>query len=206
MTTQEFLELLKRPHEHSGLEYKGPGARTNKPFFAKVVRAVLGMANRRDGGFIIIGVEDVSGKINPIGMNDDDLRTWKYDDVADLIGEYSDPSISFELEIQENENRKYVLLIVKEFPDIPIVCKKNYSNNDGREILRKGACYVRSRRKPETTEIPSQEDMRDLLDLAIEKGVRKYVIQSQKAGITTFSRGSELTDSQRFEEELKEFK
>ncbi|GAI24923.1 unnamed protein product, partial [marine sediment metagenome] len=88
------------------------------------------------------------------------------------------PSISFDLEVQEYDGKNYVVLEIHVFEQLPILCKKDYP-----EVLRRGACYVRSRRKPETTEIPTQEDMRDLLDLAIEKGLRKYVTLAYRAGV-----------------------
>ncbi len=70
-----------------------------------------------------------------------------------------------------------MVLYIAEFDDIPILCKKDYP-----DVLRKGACYVRPRRKPETTEIPTQEDMRDLLELAAEKRLRKHLEQTKRAG------------------------
>ena len=65
---------MSRGYEINAVEFKGPGARTDKPFFAKVVKAVLGMASRRDGGLVIIGVEDKQWE--PVGLNDDELATW----------------------------------------------------------------------------------------------------------------------------------
>lgn len=53
----QFVELLALGHEQQGVEFKGPGPRTDKYLQGKVLRAILGMANRRDGGHIIIGVE-----------------------------------------------------------------------------------------------------------------------------------------------------
>lgn len=58
MTNQEFASYLALNHELQGVEFKGPGPRSDKQLFAKVVRAVLGIANRRDGGLLIIGVDD----------------------------------------------------------------------------------------------------------------------------------------------------
>ena len=69
-----------------------------------------------------------------------------------------------------------------EFDDIPVLCKRAYGN-----VLRDGACYVRPRRKPETSEIPTQADMRDLLDLATEKEVRKYLERAQRLGLISLS-------------------
>src|SRR5918992_3524376 len=67
---------------------------------------------------------------------------------------------------------------VKEFADIPVLCKRSYDN-----VLREGACYVRSRRKPETSEIPTLADMRDLLDLATEKRLREHLALLERIGL-----------------------
>lgn len=178
MTDEEFVTNLALDYEPPGIEFKGPGLASDKHLFAKVARAVLGMANRRDGGRVIIGVDCRRNVVNRIGLTKSQLKTWNYDDVASKLAEYADPSISFELEERENAGNRYVILEIKEFEDVPILCNQDYPN-----VLRKGACYVRSRRKPETTEIPTQEDMRDLLDLAMEKRLRKYMTIAQRTGI-----------------------
>ncbi len=167
------------PHELSGVEFKGPGLLSDRGLVAQVVRAVLGMANRRDGGSVIIGVRDNAGALTPAGLDDNELRTWTYDAVADQIARYADPGVSFELEIKEHDGNQYVVLEVAEFSDIPVLCKRSYDN-----VLRDGACYVRTRRKPETTEIPKQTEMRDLLDLAIEKGVRQFLERAERVGLS----------------------
>ena len=93
---------------------------------AVVVRAVLGMANRRDGGRVIIGVEEVDNELNPVGLNEADLATWNYDDVADRLAVYADPSVSFEREVKEYNGNQYVILYIEEFADIPVLCKRHY--------------------------------------------------------------------------------
>ncbi len=177
MNEEEFVALLDLGHEVTGTEFKGPGPASDRHLFARVIKAVLGMVNRRDGGRVIVGVEDNGGTPNPVGLTKPDLDTWKYDDVAAKLAEYADPSVNFELKQVRHNGKDYVVLYVAEFEDIPILCKKGYS-----DVLRKGACYVRPRRKPETTEIPTQEDMRDLLDLAAEKRLRKHLEQARRAG------------------------
>ena len=200
MTDEEFAQLLAFSHETSGLEFKGPGARSDRQLFARVVRAALGMANRRDGGIIVIGVEDTGESLNPVGLNDNDLDSWRYDYVADGIASYADPSVSFELEIKEHDSKKYVVLVIREFEDIPVLCKRSYQG-----VLRDGACYVRTRRKPETTEIPAQAEMRDLLDLATEKALRKFITQAQRAGM--ISSGTPLPDDRGlFDKQLEDLR
>ncbi len=182
MTDEEFAQILARGYERNGEEFKPAGPATDGYLFAQVARAALGMANRRDGGKVVIGINDTNHGLTPVGISASDMPTWNYDDVAEKLSSYADPSIRFELESHSHEGNQYIVLAVMEFDDIPVLCKKDYPKQNNREVLRKGACYVRSRRKPETTEIPTQEDMRDLVDLATEKRLRKNLEQLRRAG------------------------
>ena len=122
MTDQEFAQILELDHETSGVEFKGPGPRSNPRLFTRVVRAVLGMANRRDGGRVIIGVEDNGGVLTPVGLSEEALITWRYDDIAAGIAVYADLSVSFERQVKEYTGNQYVVLEVDVFTDIPGLC------------------------------------------------------------------------------------
>jgi predicted HTH transcriptional regulator len=182
---QEFESLLALGHETDGVEFKGHGDKTDPSFLAAIIRAMLGMANRRDGGIVILGVD--SETLEPEGFDSDEVRSWlNYDDLAARVNEHASPSISFDLEPLLYRERWFVIVRVHEFADIPILCQRDFqAGGRGKHtlILRRGACYVRSRHKPETSEIPSEEEMRELLDLAIDKGVRKFVARAQRAGL-----------------------
>ena len=183
MTDQEFASLLAIGYETNGLEFKGPGSRTDSAFLAGVIRAQsLGMANRRDGGYVIIGVE--SDSLDPVGFDDDEVKTWlNYDELATRVNEYANPSVRFDLEAVTVQGRRFVIIRVHEFDDIPILCGKDFhGSRKGALVLRRGACYVRARHKPETSEIPSEEEMRELLELAIDKGIRKFVTRCIRPG------------------------
>jgi predicted HTH transcriptional regulator len=181
-TSEDFSQILALGHERRGVEFKGPRPSTDKHFLARVARAALGMSNLRDGGMIIVGVDEVSAKLVPKGLNGADLSTWKYDDVSVRLAEYADPYVTFDLEHVEHEGADFVIIRVQEFDDVPVLCKKPYST-DGKEVLRAGACYVRSTRKPETSEIPSQAEMREVLDLALVKRLRSYISVAERAGV-----------------------
>ncbi len=178
MTDDEFAALLQLGYERRGVEFKGPGKRTDKQLLAQVARAALGMSNRRDGGVVILGVQQDGARLTPVGLGPTDLATWTYDDVAVSLAAYADPTVSFELEIREYRGSSYVILSVYEFEEIPVLCKRDY-----KDVLRKGACYVRSLHKPETSEVPSQTEMRELVDLATTKALRSFLSRAQSADI-----------------------
>ncbi len=184
MTEREFETLLALGHEVNGVEFKGSWIRTDKLFLAKVVRAILGMANRRDGGLVILGVGE-STQPNPVGLSDEQAESWlNYDDLLASVNEYASPCVRFEPESHTFWGRKFVFIRVHQFDDIPILCAKDY-NEAGKvaPVLRRGACYVRARHKPETSEIPSEEEMRELLELAIDNGVQRYLTRARKNGL-----------------------
>jgi predicted HTH transcriptional regulator len=206
VTELEFESLLARGYETDGVEFKGPWIRTDKLFLARVVRAILGMANRRDGGHVILGVEE-STKPDPVGLSDEQAESWlNYDDLSASVNEYASPCVRFEPELHTFWGKKFVIIRVHQFDDIPILCAKDYNEPGKAPVLRRGACYVRVRHKPETSEIPSEEEMRDLLELAIDKGVRKFVTRAQKAGLFPTIPGvpTRPSDEALFERQIEE--
>ena len=102
------------------------------------------------GGAVIIGVEENQGVPNPVGLTEGDLAGWNFDDLADQVARYADPSAGFVMEVKEYNGNSYLVIEVEEFSDIPVLCKKSYDN-----VLQDGACYVRPRGKPETYSIPT---------------------------------------------------
>ena len=195
---EDFIKIMGLDHELNGVEFKSPGPMSNRRLVMQVIKAILGMSNRRDGGKIIIGVGDNQGVLNPIGLTPLELSEWTPDAVADQVANYADPNATFTLEKREYEGNSYVVLTVEEFSDVPVLCKRDYG-----DVLRAGACYVRPRRKPETTEIPTQADMRDLLDLAIEKGVTRFLERARRVGLFISPTVETSTrDQERFDEQL----
>jgi predicted HTH transcriptional regulator len=80
MTDNDFAQLLAIGYERQGIEFKAPGPLTDKHLAALVAKAMLGMANHRDGGHIVIGVNDMGNRLDPVGLAHDDLDTWSNDD------------------------------------------------------------------------------------------------------------------------------
>ncbi|HEX9994990.1 MAG TPA: RNA-binding domain-containing protein [Acidimicrobiales bacterium] len=180
LAADEIEAALSPGYELRGLEVKGPGIRSDLPFFAKVARAMLSMANLRDGGHVIVGIDDTNVAALGPGLQRDHLASWlEYDDVARKLAEYADPPLRFDIADRTLSSGAIVAAIqVHEFADVPVLCKKDFPG-----VLRAGACYVRTRKVPETAEVPSATEMRDLLDLATEKALRAFVERAERAGV-----------------------
>ena len=118
MTGEELARIINIGHEQSGMEFKGPGPLSDPQLITQVVKAVLGMSNRRYGGQVIIGVRDDGETLEPVGLPDDEQRTWTFDAVSDgfkvrpwvEFARYADPGVTFELEVVELDGNNYILL------------------------------------------------------------------------------------------------
>jgi len=187
LSREEVEVALGSGYVLRGFELKGPGVRTDPHFFAKVTRAALGLGNLRDGGHVIIGIADANPAAMLPGLDQPSLESWlAYDDVARKLAEYADPPLRFDLaRVELSTGAVVVAMQVFEFADIPHICARDYEG-----VLRKGALYVRSRRVPETSEIPSSVDMREVVDLATEKALRAYIETAERAGVALTTAGA----------------
>jgi predicted HTH transcriptional regulator len=197
LSVEEIESALRGGHETQGFEFKGPGARTDSYFLAKIARAALSLGNRRDGGHIVIGIgDDDPASLQP-GLGAEELESWgDYEVVSRSLAVYADPAFHFELKAMTLSSGVEVVVIqVHEFADVPHLCAKGYDR-----VLRKGALYVRPRTVPETSEVADSVGMRDVLDLAIEKGVREFVQTAVRAGLP-LGKTPGLDNEERYREE-----
>src|ERR1700690_4287634 len=129
LTADDLERVFDLGHEASGIEFK-PSCRVPGNIdwnFARIIRAAIGMANRRGGGHIIIGV-NVQGKmIIPVGLADDELATWIHDDVTSKIKKYVAPFVTIELERVVVRGATYVVMYVAEFEEVPVLCDYDYA-------------------------------------------------------------------------------
>lgn len=201
----EIKELLALGHETRGVEFKQSGSSDDKAYMARVVKACLGMSNTVNGGRILLGADDGPTGPIPNGMCSAHRTTWSHDLVLPRISEYTDPRIELTVRQATVGGKGYVLLTIPEFPQIPILCAKDYPG-----ILRKGACYVRTFRMSETTEIPTQQEMRSMIDLAVEKALGRYVETAGRAGVdlvsTEADRDQSAESDQAYDDQMEEFK
>lgn len=193
-------------HETRSIEFKGPGSSTDKYYFAKIVRAALSMANLRDGGYVVLGIDDSNGALTVTGLGSDQVVEWtNFDDLSSRLAIYADPPLSFEVRTADLTTGVQVVVIqLHSFTDLPHLCAKAY--NDGKEeILRKGALYVRNRSKPETSEVASHVEMREVLSIATQNALREFVATAQNAGVQLQATGTSTNSSSAYEHEFQEW-
>ncbi len=194
MTPEDLQALVALGREQRHVEFKSAGSLEDKNLRAKVFRAIMAMANLRDGGTVVVGVTEGADGLEPTGLPPDLLETWDASTLADRLRKYADPQPEFVLEHVEWDGRWFVALSVRQFSVTPVLCSADYNEVDGsgkpRPLLRAGACYVRTQgSKPESREVPTHADMRELIDLAVAKGVRRFVETASDAGLRIRSPG-----------------
>jgi hypothetical protein len=173
----DFAALVTNGREERSLEYKRSMNWAEPLTKAKVVKSTLAMANLRDGGTIVFGLEEQNDAYVSAGMTREDYDSFNQDDTSVEVNNFADPFVELVLLKQEFEGKLFVGIHVREFQELPVICRR-----DGLERLRVGAIYVRPRRKHETVEVPSQVEMREILDLALEKKVRLLYHQVERMG------------------------
>ena len=77
-----------------------------------IPKDVLAMSNLRDGGLIIIGVEENNNVWNCTGITDEQINTYNPDDMIDYVNKYASPSINFDIVTHEDDNKLKYLIIV----------------------------------------------------------------------------------------------
>jgi predicted HTH transcriptional regulator len=199
MAQSEFESLLDLGREDRYLEFKGPEPWDNLKH--KIAKTAMAMSNLPGGGYIVVGMTETSdGTLKRTGVPDSIRLSFVADDVAAYINRYADPYVRIELSTPTVKDANYVYIRVHEFDEVPVVCGRN--GGEGGTSLRQGAIYCRATRIPETVEVPSQTEMREILELATDKGVRKFIQRANAAGLTQQSLPSPEKDAALlFEEE-----
>ena len=201
--SQELIDLILHGREERNLEYKGPMSWKQRDVKVEITRCILGMANIRDGGFIVIGVEQQGNSFVPVGMPPEQMQSFTQDKVDDYVKNYPDPFVETEITQVPYANDHFVVIQIREFEELPVICRKAGKRTDGTQRLRQGAIYIRPRGKAETAEISTQVEMREIVELAADKSLRRLIERMGRAGIKiTFEEVP--SDAEQFNEQLGE--
>lgn len=159
--------LIFHGREERNLEYKQSMSWSDIATKVKVTKSAMAMANIYDGGYIVFGVKKKGEVHEPEGMQEEHADSFKQDDVMEWVNGYADPYVELTVALTERDDKRFVVIQVQEFDEFPVVCKNNC------EDLKRGDVFTRSRRKYETARVGSQNEMREILTLAVDKEIRR---------------------------------
>ena len=167
MTTEELEQLLKDLTETQNIDFK-ESCPWNIDTFAK---DILAFANVKDGGYIIIGVEEVGPPVCFVrkGTTQDHIKTYIIDTMRDQFAKYADPSVNFKVSFPKGKDGlSYIVISIAEFDEIPIICVcKGYD-------IKQSTIYYRNRnKKVESAAVSNANDLRDIVERASYKLMRK---------------------------------
>ncbi len=177
MTNAIDLEFyIEHRKEERYLEYKRSMIWTDDDTTkVKVAKAMMAMSNLRNGGVIVIGMKEIGrGVWEPDGISAQQVTSFNHDDIAQWVNDYAVPAVQFTVDPFVSDKNQFVIIQVREFDSVPTVCRKQKTIGGG-DALRVGAIYYRSNRKNESAPVSSEEDMRELITLAVDKGVAREV-------------------------------
>ncbi|HXF50748.1 MAG TPA: ATP-binding protein [Dehalococcoidia bacterium] len=189
---ESLAALIRSGREERNLEFKEQLDWDNKLQKEKFARTILGMSNLRDGGAIIVGVAKDG---TPVGMPEEEALRLNHDLLAPFVNEYAEPYVRFTVTpgtLPEDSQKWFVVVTVEEFDEYPVICKK-----DG-QVLKRGALYTRGRNKHETRGVRSVPEMKEMIEMAVEKGIRLLLARAGRAGLLS----GRPTDAQLFESQL----
>ena len=209
MEREDLLDLIERGRESRRVEMKRSIDFAENRIKAKIAKAAMGMANTRDGGLIILGMEEIDDEhFEPEGVAPAHLASIGQDRVSSVVAVYASPYVELTVTRLTSDRRPplrdktYVVIDVAEFPEAPVICKRSYQP----ERLREGAIYIRSFERHETREVRSEAEMRELLDIATEKRLRKHLQMTERAGGGIVPATAGPADQERFRAQLKDLR
>jgi predicted HTH transcriptional regulator len=175
-----FDDFITAGRESRALDYKGP--RTWDVNRSSVIKTSLAMANLRDGGVIVVGVEEATADpgvrvYETPGLSPEQQQTYDEETIRAAINAFADPHISIDAHHYTFDSKQFVLITVSEFDTVPIVTRR------GGGDIRRGAIYTRTT-KPENVEVPDSAHMREILDLAMEKALERQGRALSRLGVS----------------------
>ncbi len=152
----------------------------------RLLKTIMGMANLRDGGLILVGIAEKGTSWELTGIEPDHLGSYDYDDIADQLGKYASPQVVLDIVVHDHDDgNRYLAFHIHQFKDSPVICR----NNSSEEVKQKdrftaGDIYVRpTSGKPRTEKVTDAARLNDLLELAAEFRARKMLEIGKRIGL-----------------------
>ncbi|HTN39057.1 MAG TPA: ATP-binding protein [Arachidicoccus sp.] len=192
MSTEELERLIEGQSEHPGLDFKRDCSWDVK----RLAKDILAMSNIRDGGMIVIGVEEFNNEFIGKGVSNENLKTFVIDEMKDQLLKYADPYVEFSVKFpRDRGGRQYVVIKIFPFKEVPVICKRDLDKE-----LRASTIYYRNtNRRVESAAISNFNDLREIIELAAIRLMQRRQNFGYSVPENDFERyKSELNTVQRF--------
>jgi hypothetical protein len=159
MDIQSFERLIEGRTESVSLDFKA-----DSPWSVKGLgRDILAMSNVRNGGTIVIGINEEGNSFVRKGVCEANKHSYKIDIMKDQLLKYADPAVDFSVSFPQDSNGlDYVVITVYPFKEVPTICKKELD----KELKPNTIYYRNTDRRIESAAISNSNDLRDLVELA----------------------------------------
>lgn len=175
MDPAELDAMLDGASETDALEFKSAIDWNFQTF----LKDILALSNVRRGGQIVVGVNENANGFDRVGLSPEQQGTYNLDVMRDQIAPYADPHVNFDVSFaKDTADRTCAIIRVSEFDVYPTICAR-----DGPDNLHVGVVYYRSPGgRPASAGVSNAADMRDILDRAAFRLMRRYRSLVTEAG------------------------
>ncbi len=158
----EILELIENKQETKNCDFKDSFSWTDldRNHQCEIIKDIIAMANTKDGGRIVIGVEDRTWTVN--GLSNEQLKSFDVTQINNLLHEYSDPKHSCSIKQVHIGDKELIVIEIPEFTEDIIITKR------GSSCFERGRVYIRTD-AASSEMVPSNHEMRELIGRAITK-------------------------------------
>lgn len=212
ISRERILGYIQLGNENRNLDYKGAfswGQASNDEK-CEITKDILAFSNTRDGGVILIGVNDKSGAVE--GLTEEQYASFDQTKFNDFVQRYTDPRHTANVHRVVIDEKRLVVIDIPEFADVPILCARdaNSSVNQNRLILRRAALYMRTD-KATSEPIDDADAMRELLNRGLLRrqddllrAIRQIVLPNQATAMSEPGAEfkAEVEDAERYLSEL----
>src|SRR5947207_15618761 len=109
---------LSRWQEQAWLDFKEAEAWSVLRW--RLLKTIMGMANLRDGGLILVGVAEKGTAWELTGIEPDHLAAFDYDDIIDQLSKYASPQVNLAIVVHDHDDgKRYLAFHVHHFNDSP---------------------------------------------------------------------------------------
>ena len=128
----ELTHWIETSGESEFVDAKGPMTWDGADESASLAKDIVSFANSRDGGVIVVGkAQATDGSFLYEGLTPEQAASFDTTKVGQWVNAHFSPPICLTCHQAEYNSRKFVVIIVQEFNDIPSLCIKGLSQNPG---------------------------------------------------------------------------